>query len=242
MYAAPVNYIVTAGQVRDYLELNSPGSSSKYSDDTIGSNLRAAQSMLEQKTHRFLFDRTAFTWATTTMLMAQVQIPGFRSFTSVSWGGSVLSVGLPGNDLNASCWAIAEQAPGVEFPLYTALQFRAHRAESTMPWWIADPGWFDKGLDMRSYPGNWGGGYAYASMPNDLVILGNAGYAPGTEPDALRHAVKVLASFYTMRPASVMANIMLTAGGAGLTVDQLPPEVIEFVYDWKLGTQVVSVG
>ena len=78
--------------VRDYLELNSPGSTSKYSDATIGSNIRAAVLTLEKETHRFLADRTGWTWSRTTMLHAQVPIPGVRVFTTVTWGGVTLNI------------------------------------------------------------------------------------------------------------------------------------------------------
>ena len=42
--------------------------------------------------------------------------------------------------------------------------------------WLADRGWWDKALDSPFYPGNWGGGYAWTSMPDDLVITGDAGF------------------------------------------------------------------
>ena len=80
-----MSLIISEASVRDYLELNSPGSSSKYSDSTIGSNIRAATSALEHETNRYLQDHPAATWAVTTMLDAQVPIPGFRTFTSVTW-------------------------------------------------------------------------------------------------------------------------------------------------------------
>lgn len=236
-----MQYIVTAAQVRSYLELNSPGSTSRYSDETIGSNIRAAQSFLEAKCHRFFFNRTAHVWATTTMLQAQVRIPGFRSFSSVTWGGAALTVGLPGNDANASCWAIPESHEGVEYPLYTALQFRPWRTDGSGPWWLSDSGWFDRNLDSPWYPGNQGGGYSFTSMPNDLVIVGDAGYAQGTEPEALMHAIKVLASFYTQRPASIMSDVSITPAFGSLPFTQLPAEVVEFIADWKSGQQVVSV-
>lgn len=237
-----MNLIVDQNTVRDYLELNSPGTTSKYSDTTIGSNIRAAQSYLEQECHAFFYDHPAVTWSTTTMLQAQVPIPGFRSFTSATWGASVLQVGLPGNDANAGCWAVPEQAPGVDTPLFIALQFRPWRADNDRPWWLADSGWFDKALDSPFYPGNYGGGYAFTSMPNDLVIVGNGGYAAGTEPENLKHAIKVLAAFYTMRPASILADVAITPAGGVLTYSQLPAEVMEFVADRKIGQQAVSVG
>lgn len=240
-----MNLIVTPEQVRAYLTLNQDSASSRYSDQTIGSNIRAAQSTLEAATGRFLYDHPGVTWATTTMLQGQVAIPGFRAFTTCTWGGAVLNVGLPGADSEAGCWAILEDGVGIPDGhwLAMALQFRAFRADpSGAPWWFADSGWYDKLLDSPFYPGNWGGGYAWTSMPNDLVILGDGGYAPGSEPEALKHAVKVLAAWNTMRPASVMADVAVTSGGQTLAYQEMPPEVASFVAAFKQGTpQAVGV-
>ena len=172
--------IISAQDVRDYLDLNSPGTQSSYSDATIGSNIRSALYYLEHKTGRFLYDRPATTWVIpgATMIRAQVAIPGFRAFTSVTWGGSSLTVGFTAGT-SASCWAIPDQLNTGE---YVALQFRAWRADSDRPWWLADQRWWDKALDSPFYPGNWGGGYAWTSMPDDLVIVGDGGYAAGSEP------------------------------------------------------------
>ena len=239
-----MNYIVTPAQVREYLELNSPGSSSRYSDATIGSNIMSAQEYLEHVTHRWYAQRDSVTWATTTMLQAQVALPGFRTITSCTWGGSTLSVAVPGDgNSSPSAWGLLEphQVPN---PLVVALQFRPWRADNDggVPWWYADAGWWDKGLDSPFYPGNRGGGYAWTSMPNDLVIVGDGGYLAGTEPYLVRHVVKVLASWYTMRPASILADQMLTPAGAVVDYSTLPPEVRDFIADWSQGTQVVSVG
>lgn len=237
-----MNFIVAPDDVRQYLELNSPGSTSKYSDQTIGSNIRSAQSYLEQECHAYFWDHGTVTWSTTSMTQAQVPIPGFRAFTSVTWGTTAMTVGLPGDNSSPSVWAIPEQSPGLDTPLYVALQFRPWRVQDAGPWWLADSGWFDKGLDSPFYPGNYGGGYAFTSMPNDLVIVGDGGYAAGTEPENLRHAVKVLAAFYTMRPASILADVAITPSGGVITYSQMPAEVSEFIADRQSGQQVASLG
>lgn len=229
--------VISAQSVRDYLTLESPGSQSKYSDGSIGSNIRAAQTKLEQETHRFLVARDSITWATTSMIRAQVPIPGFRTFDSVTWGGSQLTVGFASND-NASCWAIPDT---LMTGTYVALQFRAWRADNDAPWWLADSKWFDKALDSPFYPGNRGGGYAWTSMPDDLVITGAAGWALGEEPESFLHAVKVLAAWYTMRPNSIMGDVAITPSGSA-TYGMLPPEAADFIADYKIGQQVVSVG
>ena len=239
-----MDYLVTPEQVREYLVLNNPGSTSRYSDQTIGSNILAAQSYLESECHRWFGNRVGVTWATTTMLQAQVSIPGFRRFDSAIWGGSELSIAIPGDgNTSPSAWGLWEQSPGVlDERLVVALQFRAWRVDNDRPWYYVDKGWFDKMLDSPFFPGNWGGGYAWTSMPNDLVITGDGGYTPGNVPWAVLQAVKVLACWYTMRPASLMGNMAMTPGGGSIEYGQLPPEVYEFIADWKIGRQVASVG
>lgn len=235
-----MNLIVSAAAVRDYLQLNDSDATSKYSDASIGSNIRAAQSYLQQVTGRYLVD-TAFSsppWAATTMLRAQVALPGFRTLDTVTWGGSTLTVGLPGDD-SVSAWAIPDsQQTGV----YTALQFRAWRTNNRGPWYLADPLWWDKNLDSPFYPGNRGGGYAYTSLPNDLLITGSAGYAAGTEPEAVLHAVKVLAAFYTKRSDAILADTIVTPAGGVINYAHLPTEVRDFIGAWQVGEQMVSVG
>lgn len=236
-----MTYLAVSTQaVRDYLELNATPSSSRYSDATIGSNVRSAQWYLEHKTGRFFLDRPGTTWTIpgATLLRAQVALPGFRAFTSVQWGGASLTVGFAAGD-SASAWAIPDL---LNTGVYTALQFRAWRVDSDPHWYWADRSWWDKALDSPYYPGNWGGGYAWTSMPDDLVITGDGGYAQGSEPDIFLHVVKVLAGFYTMRPASILADVAITPAGGVLNYTRLPSEVVEFVADWKLGgDQVVSM-
>ena|SRR5487761_1953180 len=231
--------LVSQQDVRDYMELNAATSSS-YSDATIGSNIRSALFYLEHKTGRFIADRPATTWVIpgATMLRAQIAIPAFRAFTSVTWGGSTLTVGFQAGS-STSCWAIPDL---LNTGVYVALQFRAWRADSDRPWWMADQRWWDKALDSPFYPGNWGGGYAWTSMPDDLVIVGDAGYPVGSEPDIALHVVKVLAAFYTLRPRSILADVAITPAGGILNYTRLPSEVVEFIADWKLGgEQVVSM-
>ena len=232
--------IISAQTVRDYLDLKSPGSQSSYSDATVGSNIRSALDFLEHRTGRFLHDLPATTWVIpgATMLRAQVAIPGFRNFTSVTWGGAALAVGFQAGG-SASCWAVPDL---LNSGIYVALQFRAWRADSDRPWWLADRNWWDKALDSPFYPGNWGGGYAWTSMPDDLVIVGDGGYETGSEPDNLLHVVKVLAGFYTLRPRSILADVAITPAGGILNYSRLPSEVVDFIADWKLGgDQAVSM-
>ncbi len=241
--------LVSTQSVRDYLLLETPSSSSQYSDGTIASNIQSAQSELEQICHRYFVPRTfdaSYPWRLTTMLRAQVPLPGFRTFTSVMWGGSLMEVDV-NNPGSPSVWAIPDsQQTGI----FTGLQFRAFRADASgRPWWVADPQWFDKALDSPFFPGNYGGGYFYSSMPNDLLIQGAAGYDPtldvdslGGPPSAVLNAIKILAAWHTVRPPTIMANQMLTPQGGVLNFSGLPHEVQDFIASWTIGQQVVSVG
>ena len=233
-------FIVDPTEVRDYLELNTPGSTSRYTDASIGSNILAAQGYLEKRTGRYFVDRPGITWTIpgATMLRAQVAVPGFRAFTSVTWGGSSLIVGFAAGD-NASVWAIPDQ---LNSGIYVGLQFRAWRADSDRPWYLADSNWWDKALDSPYYPGNWGGGYAWTSMPDDLIIVGDGGYAQGSEPYDLRHAIKVLSAFYTQRGPTILADTIITPAGGVMQASRLPGEVVDFLADWKIGgEQAVSM-
>jgi hypothetical protein len=229
--------VVTPQAVRDYLGLQNDGQS-RYTDATVSSNIRTAQSKLEQETHRFLINHPAIEWVCpATMIRAQVPIPGFRTFSSVVWGGSTLTIGFHSYD-SASCWAIPDT---LMTGTYVAVQFRAWRADSDAPWWLADPQWYDKLLDSPFYPGNRGGGYAWTSMPDDLVINGDAGWEPGTEPDVFLHAVKVLAGWYIQRSPAILTDVTVRPSG-NVPYSMLPPEAQDFIADFKIGQQVVSVG
>lgn len=241
--------LVSVQSVRDYLLLESPGSSSQYSDGTITSNILSAQSELEKATSRYFVPRTfdsSYPWRATSMLRAVVPLPGFRTFDLVTWGGSVLVPDIV-DPTAASCWVLPDSQQSGQF---IGMQFRAFRADSSgKPWWVADPQWFDKALDSPFYPGNYGGGYFYSSMPNDLLIQGTAGYDPtqpvdslGGPPSAVLNAIKIMAAWHTQRPASLLANVALTPQGGVLTYSDCPPEVRDFISQWSAAQQIVSVG
>lgn len=225
---------VSATEVREYLQMDTDADSiaaSSILTSQIESNILAAQETLERATRRYFVDRPATTYTATSMLRPIVAIPGFRIFTTVTWSSSVLVA-------DQSYWALPDvQNTGI----YTAIQFRALRADSR-PWWLADPNWWDKALDNPFYPGNYGGGYAYTSMPNDLVITGDGGYAAGTYPMAWLLAVKQLASFYTKQPASILANTIITAQGGVINYAELPATVSAFIASWRAGVTAVSIG
>ena len=224
---------VSAAQVRAYLSLEAgnPTNSPSKSTEQIESNILAAQEVLERATGRWFVNRPATTYTATTMLRAIVPVPGFRAFTSVSAYGSALVV-------NQAVWPLPDaQNSGI----YTALQFRPFRGD-LHEWWIANPDWWDAALDNPFYPGNYGGGYAWTSMPNDMVVVGDGGYAPGSEPFSWLLAVKQLAAFYTLQPAALLAATIVTTQGGVISYADLPDTVVNFINSWRTGQQAVSVG
>lgn len=224
---------VSAAEVRSYLQLedNNPTGNSSLSDAQIESNILMAQEYLERATRRWFVNRPAVTYTATTMLRAIVPIPGFNAFTSVTAYGSTLVV-------NQAVWPLPDvQNTG----LYTALQFRPFRGD-LKEWWLANPNWWDAALDNPFYPGNYGGGYAWTSMPNDLVVVGDGGYPAGQYPFAWLIAVKQLASFVTKQPASILAQTIVTPQGGVVNYADIPATVAAFITSWQAGQMAVSVG
>jgi hypothetical protein len=210
-----VSAFVTAAQVRAYLDLE--GVSGKYNDELIGSNIRAASAFLERATGRQFTPQTATTKTFTSNGAAAMRIPDLRTASSVTLQGAAL-------DADETFWLIPDNR-GV----YTTLQLRPFGSgyESS---YKSNPQWFDRNLDR------WGGG---GSLPNDLVITGDWGWDP--LPEELLHATKVLAAYYTRRPASVLADAQVTPEGTELRYSQLPHEVRDFIKSWSLGSMLVAV-
>lgn len=242
--------LVDPGSVREYLALSDTAATSQYTDGTLSSNIAAAQSSLEQVTGRYLAPRT-FTvdnpWLATTQNRQSIALPGFRAITTVTRSGSVL-------DANGGYWAVPDER---QTGVFTRMAFRAATGPDLWPGqpgtpygpWITNPSWFDQAADSPFAPGNVGGGLYLTSLPNDLAIVGTAGYDPtiadgypGSPPFAVLHAIKVLASFYTMRPASILADVAITPQGGVLTYSTMPPEVRDFVASWRTGSFMASVG
>lgn len=224
--------IVSAAEVRAYMKLESgnPTTNSQYTDATISSNILAAQGNLEQATSRWFVDRPGVTWSKTTMFQPIIPLPGFRTLTTVTWNGTAQVF----SGISQTVWPLPD---ALQTGLYTGLQFRALQPRSG-PRYLSDPLWFDKGLDTGL-----GAAYAYTdtSTPLDLVIVGDGGYAAGTEPYALRHAVKVWAGFYTKRPDSLLADSAITPQGGIVTYSTMPNEVADFIKSFRAGPQMVSV-
>lgn len=196
------------------------GTTGKYSDPLITSNIRAASAFLERATGRQFEAQDATTKTFTTNGLAAMRIPDLRTATSVTLQGAAL-------DADESYWLIPDNRGR-----NTTIQFRAFGYGGRASY-LSNPQWFDRNLDRDWY--RYGGG----SLPNDLVITGNWGHDP--LPEDLLHACKVLAAWYTKRPASVLANVAFTPDGNTLNYSELPPEVVNFVKSWSLGPMLVAV-
>lgn len=222
--------IVTEQSVRDYMELNSPGSTSKYTDSTLGSNIRAAQGFLERKTGRVFEDTTA-TKKFTTNGQAFLAIPGLRTASSITLQSSSLTADSTYHLIPDS------QQTGV----HTGIQFRAFgTAVNGYGWWKSNPEWFDRNLDSSFYPAN--RGYSTTSLPNDLVIAGAWGWTDAIMPEEVRHNIKVLAAYYTWRSDALLTGGRATPGGDIQDLSDLPIETQLFVAAWRASSMAQDVG
>lgn len=209
---------ISAADVRTYANLD--GTAGRYSDASIGSNILAAQTLIEQRTGR-QFDATTGTRYFTTEQRAQLAIPDLRSVTTVSLNGTELVA-------NETYWLLPDPRwPGI----YTSIQFRAF-GRTRGRWYLAVPDWWDRGLDM-------GTSYEQSSLPNDLAISSTAwGWDP--PPADVRHAVKALAAWMTKRSDALLGNAVQTPDGTVFDYSQMPPEVNAVISTYRVGEQAVA--
>lgn len=237
-----VPYTVILPQtLRDINTWDSLGSG--YSDTVLGNHLLDAIGELEKATRRYFVNKPGFTYQITSNGSPIIPIGGCRSATSVTWQGAVQVAGTPGGGGGGYFLLPDDQQTGVA----TSIQFRPLRSPDTNgPWWLSLGGsttnWFDTAADNPFDPRNYGGGYVYASVALDTVIVGDFGYEPGSEPNPFVHALEVLASWEQMRPQSLLADSAITPQGGILTFSSMPPEVRAFVTDWSSARQVVGIG
>ena len=221
---------VTAADVRGYL--NTAVMTGQFSNESLGSNVRAASGYLQSRTGRQFAPLATTTKLFTTEGRTYLTIPDLRTTTSVTLNGVALVA-------NTGYYLIPDrQNPTI----FTGIQFRAFNPPGApggrkQNWWHGHPDWFDRGYDLPNRRG-WAD---ESSLPNDLAIgPGEWGWNP--YPDELLHATKVLAAFYAKRPDSVLADVEITPEGGARYFRGLPLEIREFITDWALGEQVVSVG
>lgn len=218
--------LVTAASVREYMGLNTSSTDSRYSDATIGSNVRSAGALLERRTGRLYGDQT-LTLKFTTNGRTLTAIPGLRAATSIVLNSATLTA-------DQTYYLVPDvQQTGV----YTGLQLRAFQTHASRgPWYLGNSEWFDRGLDLP-YPG----GGQFTSLPNDLVITGTWGYTDALLPEEVRHATKVLAAYYTKRPDALLSGGLTTEGGA-FDLSAYPIEVQDFIRHWTVSSYVTGVG
>ncbi len=214
---------------------------SRYSDTVIGNYLLDSIGELEKSTRRYFVNKPGFSWQTTSNGRPILALPGIRTASSVIWQGALQTAGVPGQGSGYMLEPDAQQT-GV----FTSIAFRPMHVSESGPWWLSLGGpttnWFDTGADSPYDPRNYGGGYVYTSTEQDTVIVGDWGYAPGSEPGGFIHALGVLAGFMAMRPTALLADSVITPAGGVLSYAAMPPEVGQFVKDWSAGQMAVSLG
>ena len=211
-------FFTTTTAVRDFLDLD-VDSTSKYSDVTIGSNIRAASVFLERATGRFLGDRTQ-TLKFTTNGAASLTIPGLRTATSVSRASNTLTA-------DEGYWLIPD---ALQTGVYTGIAFAGYGQRSGGPGYLHYSNWFDTNMDQA-----WRRGWNLTSLPNDLSIAGAWGYVDNSDfPEPIRLAAKILAAFYTKYPDAVLVGALQTANDGSIDLSGFPVPVQQFIDDWKL--------
>lgn len=213
----------------------------QYSDTILGNYILDAIASLELATSRYLVNRPGQQWAFTSNGRPQFAIPNLRTASSVTWMGAVQTAGVVGV---GSGYQLLPDA--MQTGVYTGIQFRPFNVDPRGKWWLSLGGpttnWFDTGADNPFDPRNYSLGYTFTSVAQDTVIVGDWGWEPLFEPGNVQHAVEVLAAWYGMRPAAILADSVITPAGGIVSYASMPPEVQQFVKSFSSGTQVVSIG
>lgn len=215
-----MSFPLTADTVREFLTLD-VDATSRYTDTTIGSNIRTATAILERKTGRRLTDVNA-TYRFTTEGRTSLIIPGLRSASVISLNGAVL--------LADSTYFL--QPDVQQTGVYTGLAFTGYGSRD----YHAVPDWFGRGLDFGLDAYRYRSGY---SLPNDLSISGDWGYV--TMPDEVLMAVKLLAAHFTKLADANSSGVLTTGSGNTFDVSGWPEDVVAFVNDWSLLAGLASV-
>lgn len=214
----------TEAAVRAILDLNA-SAASRYSADTIASNIRASAWFLERSTGRIFRDESALTLKFSTNNAATVYVPGLRSVSSVTLNGAALTA-------DTSYWLLPDvQQSGVS----TGIQLRPFTRGSGDTWYLGIPDWFERNLDSPKWNQDRGG-----ALPNDLVVAGAWGYAEADLPAPVRDANTRHAAWLTLRSDALLSGARATEAGI-FDLSNLPVEVQEFVASWKTGPQAVGL-
>ena len=212
-----MNQFVTAADVRTFANIT--GTTGRYSDASLSSNIKAAQGFLQRESRRLFEKRDAATLTFTTDGRAQFAIPDLRTVTSVTWNGTTLTQ-------DESYWLIPDAK---QSGIYVAIQIRQFET-SVGNWYLGNPEWWDRGLDMRR---------PYISEPNDLTITGDWGWDP--LPEDVLHAVKAYAAWLTKRADALLANAVSNPEGAILDYSQVPPEMTDCIRTYRRGEQAAAI-
>lgn len=207
-----MNQFVTAADVRTFANIS--GTSGRYSDGAIGSNILAAQEFISRETNRQFAKRDSTALTFTTEGRAGFAIPDIRSASSVVWDGATLTEGSEFDFIPDA------RQSGV----YVAIQLRP--IDRGGKWYYSNSEWWDRGLDLPR---------RYTSDENDLVITGDWGWDP--LPYDLLHAVKAMAAWYIKRSDGLLAGAVQGPDGAILDYSQMPTEVTSFINAYRRGTQ-----
>ncbi len=216
-----MNQWITAADVRTFAGIE--GTAGRYSDAVLGSNIQTAQALLQRRAHRLFALETAVAKTFSTEGRAQLAIPDLRSATSVTKDGTALVSG-------ESYWLIEDAR---QSGVYVAIQLRVFGQGRQGPWWLGNPDWFDRGLDLPPH------GWSQSGEPNDLVITGNWGWDP--LPYDVLHGVKAMAAWLTKRGDAVLAGAVQTPDGSVLDYSQWPPEAQAVIREYGRGTVAVII-
>lgn len=235
--------IVVPQTIRDINGWDS--NTARYSDTVIGNHLLDSIGEIEKACVRYFVNKPGFTWQYTSNGAPLLYLAGLRSASSVAWQGAIQTAGVAGTGGSSGYLLLPDaQQTGI----YTGIQFRPLRTPDTNgPWYWSLGGpngtdWFSTGADNPFDPRNYGGGYVYTSSALDTVIVGDWGYAPGSEPNPFVSALEVLASWHQERTLSLLADSVITPQGGVLSFSGMPVEVKSFISQWAGGRQAVSVG
>lgn len=212
----------TEAAVRAILDLNG-AATSRYSPDTIASNIRASAYFLERATNRIFRNETNLTLKFTTNNADTVYLPGLRTASSVLLNGVALVDGQ-------SYWLVPDaQQTGVSLAIsfhpFGGFDYRGY------------PDWFDRNLDSPKWQSLQ---QSRRSLPNDLAVGLTWGYADADLPEPVRDANTRHAAWLTLRSDALLSGARATETGI-FDLSALPIEVQQFVASWKSGPQAVGI-
>jgi hypothetical protein len=110
----------------------------------------------------------------------------------------------------------------------TTIQLRTYDT-SVAHWYKADPQWFDKNLDTRTYPNG---------TPNDLSITGVEGHP--TLPADVHQAVLELAAYLYWNTKAGASGFVQTPQGDQVELGEYPESYRLMVKNWRIRTAVAA--